>query len=68
MLMSIHYRSETAFSETPQEKYEYVIFLQPKYSKMCHKNFDDRLSYKILMPKIILNRPFACAREVIQTS
>ena len=30
--------SKSHFSETPQEKYDHVIFLQPKSSKKCHKN------------------------------
>ena len=50
------------FSETPQGKYDHVIFLQPKSPKKCCKNFENRFTNKII---IILNRPFACAREVI---
>ena len=66
-LLSEHHLSETAFFKMSQEKYDYVIFLQPKSPKKCCKKFENRFTSKIIMPKIILNRPFACAREVIHT-
>ena len=31
--------SKSHFSETPQEKYDHVVFLQPKSRKKCRKNF-----------------------------
>ena len=65
IFQKLHF-SKSHFSETPQEKYDQVIFLQPKSRKKCCKNFENWFMNKIIMPKIILNRPFACAREVIQ--
>ena len=61
--------SKFHFSETLQEKYDHMIFLQPKSRKKGYKNFENRFTNKIIMvcPKIISNRHFACAREVIQT-
>ena len=43
--------SKSHFYETLQEKYDYVIFLQPKSRKKCHKNFENRFTNKIIMPK-----------------
>ena len=59
--------SKSHFSETPQEKYYHAIFLQPMSPKKCHKKFENRLTNKIIIPKNIFNRHFACARKVIQT-
>ena len=50
------------FSETPQEKYDHVIFLQPKSRKKCRKNFENRFTNEIKMPK----NYFEYAWEVIQ--
>ena len=32
--------SKSHFFETPQDKYDHVIFLQPKSRKKCRKNFE----------------------------
>ena len=66
IFQKLHF-SKSYFSETPQEKYDHVIFLQPNSPKKCHKNFVNRFTNKIIMPKNYFEyRPFACAREVIQ--
>ena len=36
--------------------------------KMCRKNFENRFTSKNLMSKMLLNRDFALAREIIQKS
>ena len=68
LTVSNFYCLHTIFQKLHFSKSHHVIFLQPKSRKNCRKNFENRFSNKIIMPiKIILNRPFACAREVIQT-
>ena len=42
--------SKSHYRETLQEKYDYVIFLQPKSRKKCRKN-ENRFTSKIIMPK-----------------
>ena len=43
--------SKSHFSVTPQEKYNYVIFLQPKSLKKCQNIFENWFTSKIIMPK-----------------
>ena len=50
IFQKLHF-SKSHFSETPQEKYDYVIFLQPKSPKKCRKNFENRFTIEIIMPK-----------------
>ena len=45
------------------------IMIKHSFSpKMCRKNFENRFTNKNLMPKMVLNRDFALAREIIQKS
>ena len=50
IFQKLHF-SKSHFYETLQEKYSYVIFLQPKSRFKCCKNFENRLTNKIIMPK-----------------
>ena len=63
-IFQILHISISHFSETPQEKYDHVIFLQPMSRKKCHKNFENRFTNKIIVHKNleVLNRQFACDR------
>ena len=63
IFQKLHF-SKYPFSETPQAQYDHVNFLQSKRRKKCRKNLENRFN-KIFMPKNILNRSYACAREVI---
>ena len=50
IFQKLHF-SKSHFSETPQEKYDHVIFLQPKSLKKCRKKFENRFTSKMIMPK-----------------
>ena len=50
-LLSEHHFSETALFEISQEKYDHEIFLQLMSPKQCLKNFENRFTNKIIMPK-----------------
>ena len=56
IFQKLHF-SKSHFSETPQEKYDHVIILQAMSPKKCHKNFENRFTNKIIMPK----NHFECA-------
>ena len=45
IFQKLHF-SKSHFSETPQEKYYHVIFLQPKSGKKCHKKFEKKKKKK----------------------
>ena len=66
IFQKLHF-SKSYFSETPQEKYDPAIYLQPMSPKKCRKKLKIGSLLKKICPKIILNRYFACAREVIRT-
>ena len=50
VFQKLHF-SKSPFSETSQEKYDHVIFLQPKSHKMSRKNFENQFTNSIIMPK-----------------
>ena len=67
IFQKLHF-SKSHFCETLQEKYDYIIFLQLTNHKKCRKNFENRFTSKLVIPKNYFeSRPFACAREVIHT-
>ena len=61
IFQKLHF-SKSHFSERPQEKNEHVIILHFKSLKKCHKNFENRLTNKILCKKIFLNRAFSIVK------
>ena len=67
IFQKLHFFKILLFCETPQEKYDHAIFLQLMSPKKCHNKFENRFTNKIIMSKNILNRHFACARELIHT-
>ena len=50
IFQKLHF-SKSHFSETPQDKYDHVIFLQLMSPKKCHKKFENRFTNKIIMPE-----------------
>ncbi|MEW8547924.1 MAG: hypothetical protein AB2693_30835 [Candidatus Thiodiazotropha sp.] len=50
IFQKLHF-SKSNFSETPQQKYDHAILLQPMSPKKCHKKFENRFTNKIIMPK-----------------
>ena len=52
IFQKLHF-SKSHFSGKPQEKYHHVVILHSKSFKKCHKNFENRFTHKIIMPKML---------------
>ena len=61
IFQKLHF-SKSHFSKTSQEKYDHVIFLQPKSPKKCRKNFENRFTIKIIMPKKYFEQAFCMCK------